>query len=74
MTGLFSKPKAAPAAAVPVPEVKVPELPKQVRQPTYSDSAIRESGLAARREARKRKGYLSTILSDSLSNSSGTLG
>ena len=68
MGGLFSKPKTQ------VQTVQVPEAPKARRLPQFSDSAIYQQRQLMRERARKRKGALSTILSDSLSNDAGTLG
>jgi len=59
---LFKTPKA--------PTIKLPETPTPQRLPALSDSSVRDAALKQRQLLAKRRGYLSTILSDNLSGGS----
>ena len=61
MSSLFSGPKLPPA----------PEAPKPVRMPDETDPSLVAAGKRTRDSALRRKGRLSTILTDSLQGTSG---
>jgi hypothetical protein len=52
------------------PKIKMPELPRPQRMPTATDDDILAAGARARETALKRKGRLSTILTDAAGGSS----
>jgi hypothetical protein len=54
------------------PNVKTPELPKPVRMATATDPDILAAGARARETALKRKGRLSTLLTDPSGNPSSS--
>lgn len=69
MGGFFKAPKMATPKMPKMPKIEKPDIPpppKPVRLPTTDTQKERELALAAQR---RRRGYLSTILTES-----GTLG
>ena len=61
MGGLFSKPK-------------MPDPPKPTRMPTETDPSVMAAGERVKADALRRKGRLSTILTDDTSTTSGSSG
>ena len=67
MSGLFSKPKIPPLPEPPEP----PANPRPKRMPFEQDPEVAAAGKRTRTAATRRRGRLSTILTDRTSSSSG---